>query len=91
MSTIVEEEGWLGEIQPGFRKGRGTKDNLFILHSLIERTRAQKKSLHLIFVDLRKAFDTVKRGKLWDAMTNLGLGGKPLRLIQSLYKNHSRK
>jgi exonuclease III len=91
LAQTVEEQDWLGEIQPAFRKKRGTTDNLFILNSLVERARKQNRALFLIFVDLRKAFDTVRRDRLWMAMSRLGLGGKPMRLIQSLYKNHRRK
>ena len=43
LEMIVEKKGWLGEIQGGFRRGRGTMDNLFILTSLMERAQKQKK------------------------------------------------
>jgi len=51
--------------QVGFRKDFRTIDNLFILRTLTEQARFQKKKLYTCFVDLKKAFDTVLRDLLW--------------------------
>jgi hypothetical protein len=50
----------------GFRKGRRTVDNIFILRTIIDKYLSRKRGkLYLIFVDLQKAFDTVVREALW--------------------------
>jgi hypothetical protein len=51
--------------QAGFRKDFRTTDNLFILRTLTEQARFQKKKLYTCFVDLKKTFDTVLRDLLW--------------------------
>ncbi|GFR74295.1 calcium uptake protein 1, mitochondrial [Elysia marginata] len=52
----------------GFRKGRGCTDAIFALRQLCEKTIEYDNELHLIFVDLEKAFDRVDRNKLWKAL-----------------------
>jgi len=51
--------------QAGFRKDFRITDNLFILHTLTEQTRFQKKKLYTCFVDFKKAFDIIPRDMLW--------------------------
>ena len=57
----VEESGMLGDVQGGFRKGRRTEDNLFIVERLIEMTRRRKVCLFVAFIDMEKAYDRVDR------------------------------
>ena len=90
LETVIEREGWLGEMQGGFRRGRGTMDNLFVLTSIMDRAHKMKKPLYIAFLDLRKAFDRVWREGLWQCLDELGLGGKFLSLVKSLYNNHKR-
>ncbi len=49
----------------GFRKDFRTTDNLFILRTLTEQARFQKKKLYTCFVDFKKTFDTIPRDLLW--------------------------
>ena len=55
----VEESGMLGDVQGGFRKGRRTEDNLFIMERLIEMTRMRKACSFVAFIDMEKAYDKV--------------------------------
>ena len=57
----VEESGMLGDVHGGFRKGRRTEDNIFIMERLIEMTRMGKVSLFVAFIDIEKAYDKVDR------------------------------
>jgi hypothetical protein len=91
LEEIVEHEDWLGEIQGGFRRKRGTTDNLFVITELMDQAKKKKKPLYMAFVDLRKAYDTVWRGGLWSCLEKKGLGGKFLNIVKELYKDHSRR
>ena len=61
LRRLVEQEGWLSEMQGGFRDNRSTIDQLFILSSIAERARALKKNTFFAFIDLKKAFDSIPR------------------------------
>jgi hypothetical protein len=69
----------------GFRKDFRTTDNLFILHTLTEQAKFQKKKLYTCFVDLKKAFDTVPRDLLWQVLEGLGISGRILECLRSMY------
>ena len=62
----VEESGMLGDIQGGFRKGRKTEDNLFMLERMIEMAKVRKECLMVAFIDMEKAYDRVNRKKLFE-------------------------
>ena len=90
LKNIVEESNMLGEIQCGFREGRSTTDNLLILREVIEGA-GNKNKVILAFIDLRKAYNRVWRQGLWKCLRKKKLGGKCLRLIQSMYQDTKAK
>ena len=61
----------LGEIQGGFRRGRRTEDNLFILGRLIEMVKGRKEEIFVAFLDLEKAYDRVNKKKLFVNLVRL--------------------
>ena len=66
--------------------GYSTRDNSFILMSLIQKYLSKKKGrFYCIFIHLEKAFDNVIHEKLWDALSSKGIVGKFLSTLQSLY------
>ena len=73
------------ESQCGFRSGRSTLDMIFTVRQLQEKCREQRKSLHIAFVDLTKAFDTVSREGLFAILQKIGCPPKLLKLIKSLH------
>ena len=55
----------LPEVQVGFRKGRGTRDQIANICSIIEKARAFQKNIYFCFIEYAKAFDRVNHNKLW--------------------------
>jgi hypothetical protein len=72
--------------QAGFRKDFRTTDNLFILCTLTEQARFQKKKLYTCFVDFKKAFDIVSRDRLWQVLEGLSISGRILECLRSMYR-----
>ena len=62
-SMVVNKE--LSDIQAGFRKGTGTRDQIANIRWIIEKAREFEKNIYLCFVDYTKAFDYVDHNKLW--------------------------
>ncbi|KAK3527338.1 hypothetical protein QTP86_021955, partial [Hemibagrus guttatus] len=77
------------EEQCGFRPSRGTLDQLYTLHRVLEGSWEFAQPVHMCFVDLEKAFNHVPRGILWEVLWEYGVRGPLLRAIRSLY-NRSR-
>ena len=75
------------EAQAGFRPGMGTVDNIFVLHGLITHMLNTGNNLYCAFIDFTKAFDYVVRENLWFKLITLGLRGKILNIIKSIYSN----
>ncbi|KAI3362052.1 hypothetical protein L3Q82_012385 [Scortum barcoo] len=73
------------EEQCGFRPGRGTLDQLYTLHRVLEGLWEFAQPVHMCFVDLEKAFDRVPRGILWGVLREYGVREPLLRAVRSLY------
>jgi hypothetical protein len=71
----------LAEEQNEFKKGRSSADGYFVLKLLIENNREYNTEIHLAFVDIRKAFDTVDRIKLMDIIRNDGVSNQLITAI----------
>ena len=66
----------LPDVQAGFRKGRGTRDQIArdqISHWIIEKAREFQKNRHLCFIKYAKTFDCVDHNKLWKALKDTGI------------------
>ncbi|KAK1795704.1 hypothetical protein P4O66_001192 [Electrophorus voltai] len=83
MATLTERE--LPDIQAGFRKGRGTRDQIANLRWIMENTREYQKDVYMCFIDYSKAFDCVEHVKLWKCLKEMGIPGHLVKLIQLLY------
>ena len=55
----------LPDVQAGFRKGRGSRDQIVNIHWIIEKEREFHKNIKLCFIDYTKAFDCLDHNKLW--------------------------
>ena len=85
LQQLSEEE--LPETQCGFRKGRGCTDMMFTLRQLMEKSVEHRTKQFTIFVDLRKAYDSVPRTALWRALLKLGVPEEMMKLIRSFHDN----
>ena len=63
----------LPEVQTGFRKGRGTKDQIANIHWIIEKAREFHKNIYFYLIDCAKAFDCVDHNKLWKILKEVGI------------------
>ena len=80
-----EEYNIYVEAQAGFRKGMGTSDNIFVLNNLITHCLSNNDMLYCAFIDFTKAFDFVVRDVLWFKLIRLGVRGRMLNIIKSIY------
>ena len=89
LTQVIERHDVLGDVQGGFRKGRGGADNIFVLHTMLWKARAQNQSAHLAFLDITKAYDSVNREVLWSKLAKLGISGKFLTMLKTMYSGDS--
>ena len=74
----------LPDVQAGFRKGRGTRDQIANIHWIMEKAREFQKSIYFCFIDYAKAFDCVHHNKLWKSQRDGNT--RPLTcLLRNLY------
>ena len=71
--------------QAGFRKGRGTRDQIANIHWLVEKARECQKNIHFCFVDYTKAFDYVNHSKLCKVLKEKGIPDHLICLLRNLY------
>jgi hypothetical protein len=89
LSEVVESHNLLGEIQNGFRKERQMADNSFILDSILMKAKSDKQKVHLCYIDISKAYDSVNREILWTKLESMGFGGEFLSCLKALYNGDS--
>ena len=63
----------LPDVQAGFRKGRGTRDQIANIRWIIEKARELQKNIYFCFIDYAKAFDCVDHNKLWKTLKDMGI------------------
>ena len=75
----------LPDIQVGFRKGRGTRDQLANVHWIIKKPRQFPKNIYFCFIDYAKAIDCVNYNKLWKILKEMGIPDHLICLLRNLY------
>jgi hypothetical protein len=75
------------ENQFGFMLGRSTMNVIFLIRQLMEKYRKQKKDMHMIFIDLKKAYDKVSRNVMWWVLQKHKASSKYITLIKDMYNN----
>ena len=75
----------LPDVQAGFRKDRGTRDQLANIRWIIVKARESQKNIYFCFIDYSKAFDCVDHNKLWKILQEMGISDHLPCLLRSLY------
>ena len=75
----------LPDVQAGFRKVRGTRDQLANIHGIIEKSRELHKNIYLCFINFVKVFDCVDHNRLWKILKEMGIPDNLTCLLRSLY------
>ena len=75
----------LPDVQAGFRKGRGTRDQIANISWIIEKAREFQKNIYFCFIDYAKAFDWVDHNKLWKILKEMGIPDHLTCLLRNLY------
>ncbi|XP_060597913.1 uncharacterized protein LOC132751716 [Ruditapes philippinarum] len=85
LSNWAENRDVIVDEQNGFRKKRSTIDHLFTLTNIIDTRKKRKQSTFAAFIDFKKAYDYINRDLLWKKLYDIGIKGKMLGAVQSLY------
>ena len=75
----------LPDVQAGFRKGRGTSDQIANIYWIIEKAREFQTNIYFCFIDFAKAFDCVGHNKLWKILQEMGIQDHLTCLLRNLY------
>ena len=73
------------DVQAGFRKGRGTRDQIANISWIIEKAKKFQKDIYFCFIDYAKAFDCVDHNKLWKILKAMGIPDHLICLLRNLY------
>ena len=79
------------DVQAGFRKGRGTRDQITNICWIIEKAREFQKIIYFCFLDYAKAFDCVDHNKLWKILKEMGVPDHLTCLLRDLYAGQEAK
>ena len=75
----------LPDVQAGFRKGRGIRDQIANIRWIMEKAREFQKNIYFCFIDYAKAFDCVDHNKLWKILNEMGRPDHLICLLRNLY------
>ena len=75
----------LPDVQAGFRKGRGTRDQIASIRWLIKKAREFQKNIYFFFIDYAKAFDCVDHNKVWEILKEMGIPDHLTCLLRNLH------
>ena len=75
----------LPDVQDGFRKARGTRDQIVNIRWIIEKPREFQKNIYFCFIDYAKTFDCVDHSKLWKILKEMGISDHLTCLLRNLY------
>ena len=75
----------LPDVQAGFRKGRGTRDQIANIHLIIEKAQEFQNNIYFCLIDYAKAFDCVDHKQLWKILKEMGIPDHLSCLLRNLY------
>ena len=81
----------LSDVQAGFRKGRGTRDQIANICWIIQKSREFQKNIYFCFIDYAKTFDCVDHNKIWKILKQMGIPDHLTCLLKNLYAGWESK
>ena len=75
----------LPDVQAGFRKGRGTRDQIANIHWIIKKARDLQENIYFCFIDYAKAFDCVDHNRLWKILKETGIPDHLTSILRNFY------
>ena len=86
LTRAMESNGDIADEQNGYRAGRNASDHIGSLSLILDSCIKMKKDTFAVFIDFSKAYDRINRALLWHKLSILGINGKMLNSIKSLYE-----
>ena len=87
----TKTEAEIADEQAGFRRGRGTRDQVTNLRIVLQKAREHQQPVYMCFVDFRKAFDSISHERLWTVMLEMGYPAHLVNLLAKLYSKQKAK
>ena len=85
-ARLQQSVNWeLPDVQDGFRKERGTRDQIADIHWIMEKATEFQKNIYFCFIDYTKTFDCVDHNKLWKILKEMGIPDHFICLLRNLY------
>ena len=84
LQQYVNQE--IPDVQAGFRKGKGTRDQIVNICLIIKKAREFQKNVYFCFIDHAKAFNCVDHNKLWKILKEMGIPDHLTCLLRNLYE-----
>ena len=85
-ARLKQHMNWeLPDVWAGFRKGRGTRDQIVNVHWIIKKARELEKNIYFCIIDSAKDFDCVDHNKLWKILEEIGIPDHLTCLLRNLY------
>ena len=81
----------LPDVQAGFRKDRGTRDQIANIRWIMEKAREFQKNIYFCFIDYTKVFDSVDHNKLWKILQEIGIPDHLTCLLKNLYAGRNQQ
>ena len=81
----------LPDVQAGFRKGRGTRDQIANICCIIKNAKEFQKNIYFCFIDYAKAFDCLDHNKLWKILREMGIPNHLTCLLRNLYASRKQQ
>ena len=83
LQQTVNQE--IPDVQAGFKKGRGTGDQIANILGIMEKAREFQKNIYFCFIDYAKGFDSVDHNKRWNILKEMGMPDHLICLLRNLY------
>ena len=92
ISEVIDiSAGNLADFQAGFRKGRGTRDQIANIRWTMEKASEFQKNIYFCFIDNARAFVCVDHNKLWEILNKMGIPDDLTCLLRNLYAGHKAR